>query len=170
MDLLKSFKPTSVVLNRYLVKRLEERDLTVHEYQCHFTQTPQQGDEQRAISRICYKLGVTAVRLGSRIITKEEVNPARMRSDDWNLVGIGPRTLDCGNTQERKALESFERRILEQGLKDSYRKTEIEKAPEGGLIWWITGSEGAEKCGNGWEVHRGRRIDVVIDSDGNLYL
>ncbi|HIK53876.1 MAG TPA: hypothetical protein IGS37_01650, partial [Synechococcales cyanobacterium M55_K2018_004] len=168
MDLLESFKPTSVVLNRYLVKRLEERDLTVHEYQCHFTQTPQQGDEQRAISRICYKLGVTAVRLGSRIITKEEVNPARMRSDDWNLVKIGPRTLDCGNTYEIKALETFERKVLEQRLKDSY--TEIERASEGGLIWWIKGENGLEKCGDGWEVHRGRRIDVVIDSDGNLYL
>ena len=67
-------------------------------------------------------------------------------------------------------MESLERKVLEQGLKKSFNKTEIEKASEGGLIWWITGHEGAEKCGDGWEVHRGRRIDVVIDSDGNLYL
>jgi hypothetical protein len=170
MNSLENLEKTSLVLNRYLVRPLEERYLTIHEHQCRFTQTPQQGDEQRAISSICYKLGVTAVRLGSRIITREEVSPEKMRSDDWELVKVGTKRLDCSNTQERKALESFERRILEQGLKYSYSKTEIEKAPEGGLIWWIKDSEGTEKCGNGWEVHRGRKIDIVIDSDANLYL
>ena len=170
MNSLKNFEQTSVVLNRYLVRHLEASDLTIHEYQCRFAQTPQQGDEQRALSSICYKLGVTAVRLGSRIITKEEVSSARMRSDDWELVKTPNRKLDCGNTSERKALETFERKVLEQGLKKSFNKTEIERASEGGLIWWITGHKGAEKCGDGWEVHRGRRIDVVIDSDGNLYL
>jgi len=170
MNPLKNFEQTSVVLNRYPVRHLAERDLTFHEYQCNFFQLPQQGDEPREISSICYKLGVTAVRLGSRIITREEVSPAKMRSNDWDLVKVGTKELNCSNTEERKALESFERRILEKKLKDSYIKTEIKKAPEGGLIWWITGSEGAEKCGNGWEVHRGRRIDMVIDSDANLYL
>jgi len=167
---LENLQQTSVVLNRYLVRPLEEKDLTIHEYQCHFAQLPQQGDEQRAVSSICYKLGVTAVRLGSRIITREEVSPAKMRSDDWELFKTATRKLDCSNTCERKALETFERRVLEQGLKKYFNKTEIERASEGGLIWWITGHEGAEKCGDAWEVHRGRRIDVVIDSDGNLYL
>ncbi len=170
MTPLRNLKPTSVVLNRYPVRQLEASDLTIHEYQCNFSQIPQQGNEQRAISSICYKLGVSAVRLGSRIITREEVSPAKMRSDDWELVKISTRKLDCSNTYERKALETFERKVLEQGLKKSFNKTEVEKASEGGLIWWITGHEGAEKCGNGWEVHRGRRIDIVIDSDGNLYL
>lgn len=171
MNPLTNFKQTSVVLNRYLVKHLEGSDLRVHEYECRFTQTPQQGDEQRAISSICYKLGVTAVRLGSRIITREAVSPEKMRNDDWELVKTtATRNLDCGNLYERKALETLERRVLEQGLKNSFSKTQIERASEGGLIWWITGQEGAEKCGNGWEVHRGRWIDVVIDSDSNLYL
>lgn len=170
MNPLKNFEQTSVVLNRYLVRHLEERDLTIHEYQCRFTQTPQQGDEQIAISSVCYKLGVTAVRLGSRIITREEVSPAKMRSDGWELVKTTTKKLDCGNTYERKALETFERKVLEQGLKKSFNKTEIERASEGGLIWWIMGHEGAEQCGDGWAVHRGRRIDVVIDSDGNLHL
>ncbi len=170
MNPLKNLDHTSVVLNCYPVRHLEAKDLTVHEYQCHFAQTPQQGDEQRAISSICYKLGVTAVRLGSRIITREEVSPAKMRSDDWELFKTATRKLDCGNTYERKALETLERKVLEQGLKKSFNKTETERASEGGLIWWITGQAGAEKCGNGWEVHIGRRIDVVIDSDGNLYL
>jgi len=170
MNPLENLQQTSVVLNRYLVRPLEARDLTIHEYECRFAQLPQQGDEQRAISSICYKLGVTAVRLGSRIITREEVSSAKMRSDDWELSKTVTRELDCGNTYERKALESLERRILEQGLKKSFNKTEIERDLEGGLISWITGQKGAEKCGHGWEVHRGRRIDVVIDSDGNLYL
>ncbi len=170
MNPLKNFEQTSVVLNRYLVRHLEERDLTIHEYQCRFTQTPQQGDEQRTISSICYKLGVPAARLGSRIITRVDVSPSKMRSDDWELFKIATRKLDCGNTYERKALETFERKALEQGLKKSFNKTEIERASEGGLIWWITGHQGAEQWGDGWEVHRGRRIDVVINSDGNLHL
>lgn len=169
MNLLTNFKRSSVVLNRFLVKQLKKNDLTFYEYQCQFTQTPQQGDEQRAISSICYKLGVIAVRLGSRIITREEVMPEKMKTDDWKLVNTGVKELSCKNLYERKALESFERKFLEKQLIMRFKKTAIDKAPEGGLIWWIT-QEGVEKFGNGWEVHRGRRIDIVLDLDGNLYL
>jgi len=170
MSLLTNFQKTSVVLNRFHVKQLNETDLTVNVYQCQFSQNPEQGDEQKAISRVCYKLGVVAVRLGSQIITKEEVNPQSMKSNDWELIKTETRTLNCENTYERKALQTYERKFLEIKLKKVFNRTEIEKATEGGLIWWITGQQGIDNCGNGWEVHRGRRIDITLDVDGNLYL
>lgn len=169
MNLLKEFTQTSILLNRFPVKQLGKSDLEFHEYQCKFSQTPEPGDVQRAISSICYKLGVIAVKLGSQIITREEVSPENIKSNDWEVVKTQVRKLSCKDTYERKALETFERKVLEKGLK-SFNKTEIERATEGGLIWWVTGQEGRDQCGNGWEVHRGRRIDVVVDLDDNLYL
>ncbi|AIE74895.1 MULTISPECIES: argonaute PAZ domain-containing protein [unclassified Synechocystis] len=169
MNLLARIEKTSVVLNHFFVKNLDKEDLCFHEYQCKFSQPPQQGDEQRAISSICYKVGVTAVRLGSRIITKEEVSCEKMKGSSWKLVKMSDRELSCEDNLQRKAIEIFERKILEKQLK-YFNKTAIEKATEGGLIWWIRDQHGVEKFGNGWEVHRGRKIDVVIDSDKNLYL
>ncbi len=170
MSLLTNFEATPVILNRFHVKQLDKGDLTVDVYQCRFSQNPEQGDEQKELSKVCYQLGVTAVRLGSQIIAKEEVSPEKMKSDNWELTKIGTKTLGCANTYERRALESYERKLLEKELKRVFSKTEIERAPEGGLIWWITDQKGVEECGNGWEVHRGRRIDIAIDADGNLYL
>jgi CRISPR/Cas system CMR-associated protein Cmr5 small subunit len=165
-----SLKKTSVVLNRFFVKQLAESDLIFREYICSFTQHPDQGQEQKAIARICYKLGVPAIRLGNKIITKESVSSARLQGDGWEVKFLGTRVFDCNNPAECKGIEQIERKILEQRLKQKWDKTAIEKASEGGLIWWITGEAGIEKFGTGWEVHRGRRIDVNIDSDSNLYL
>lgn len=169
MHTLKNLQQSSVILNHFPVKQLTEADLTFHEYHCQFTQTPPQGNEQRVISNICYKLGVTAVRLGSKIITREEVSPPKSKKDDWELIKIGIKKLSCENKYERKAVETFERRILEQEL-SRFNKTEIERATEGGIIWWVTETAGTEIYGNGWEVHRGRRIDILINADGGLYL
>jgi Argonaute PAZ domain len=165
-----SLKKTSVVLNRFFVKQLAESDLTVREHICSFTQHPDQGQEQKAIARICYKLGVPAIRLGNKIITKESVSSARLQGDGWEVKFLGTRVFDCNNPAECKGIEQIERKILEQRLKQKWDKTAIEKASEGGLIWWITGEAGIEKFGTGWEVHRGRRIDVSVDTDSNLYL
>jgi len=163
------FEETSIVLNRFLVKQLDESDRTVYEYGCSFQQNPEQGDEQRAIASVCYKLGVPAIRLGNKIISQEPVKLDRLRSDDWELNFINKRLLDCANSVERKGIESLERKKLEQKLK-RWSKTAVEKASEGGLIWWVTGEKGREKCGVGWEVHKGRRVDISIDSDSILYL
>ncbi|WP_460192837.1 argonaute PAZ domain-containing protein [Thermosynechococcus sp. FA-CM-4201] len=164
------FQEVEVTLNRFFVKNLTQPDLTFHEYQCQFTQVPEQGSEQKALSSVCYKLGVTAVRLGSRIITRELIDPSRMQTQDWQLQQIGCRELSCQNNHERQALESFERKILERKLKEKFKKTTIEKDYEVGLIWWISDQEGLEKSGHGWEVHRGREINLTIDKDGKLYL
>lgn len=164
------FEKTSVVLNRFYVKQLQIDELTVYQYRCSFRQIPEQGSEQQALSSVCYKLGVIAVRLGSSIITKEPISSEKMKSDDWHLTEIATKVLSCEKHSERKALETFERRLLEKKIRELPTKTKVERASESGLLWWITDDSGTEKCGKGWEVHRGRRIDLDIDSDGNLYL
>lgn len=169
MTSLLDFEPASIVLNRFWVKQLTEADLRVMEYRCNFQPPPEPGDEQRAISKICYSLGVTAVRLGSSIITRESISPDRLQSEDWHLTDVRERVLSCDHAAERKALETFERRSLEQKLRRFTHAT-VERASEGGLNWWRSGDAGREKVGTGWEVHRGRRIDVALDLEGNLYL
>jgi Argonaute PAZ domain len=169
MTSLLNFEEISIVLNRFIVKQLTESDRTVHEYSVRFEQNPDHGEEQQAIARICYKLGVPAVRLGNRIIAKDLVDLDHLHDDDWRVEIISERILDCANPVEQRGIEQLERKILENSLR-SWDKTAIEKASEDGLIWWVKGEEGTEKCGEGWEVHRGRRIDVIIDTDGLLYL
>jgi len=164
-----STRAIPVVLNRFLIKQLTGSDLEFYEYECQPHPIPEPGDEYRAISRICYQLGVTAVRLGSHIITKEQIAPDKMQTDDWKLENPQLRNLTCSSGNEREALERFYRRELEKNLKIKYhRTTEIERADEGGLIWWIKSEK--EKWGDGWEVHKGRRIDVAVDHQGALYL
>lgn len=169
MDFPEEFQKISVTLNRFRVKQLSESDTTVYEYQCRFIHPPELGDEQRQISNICHKLGVTAVKLGTKIITKEEIDSENLANDDWQLSSLGTRLLDYKDFQERRALETFERKILEKKLR-SFAKAELKRSVEGGLIWWSPAKKGVETSESGWEVHRGRRIDVVIVSDGQLYL
>ncbi|WNC61515.1 argonaute PAZ domain-containing protein [Thermosynechococcus sp. QS41] len=164
------FPEVEVILNRFFVKNLTQQDLRFYEYQCQFTQVPEEGSEQKALSSICYKLGVTAVRLGRHIITRQPIDTSRRQTQDWQLQEIECRDLSCQKDHERQALESFERKILECKLKEKFNKTRIEKDYEVGLIWWIPAEEGVEKRGDGWEVHRGRAINVRIEPDGKLYL
>lgn len=164
-----NFEKTSIILNRFLIKQLSDYELTVNEYSCNFQENPELGNEQKAISSVCYKLGVPAVRLGNKIITQNTVDSQRLKRDDWELTLTSERTLNCTNLTERKGIESLERKNLEQNLK-RWNKTTVERASEGGLIWWVTGEAGTDKCGEGWEVHRGRKIDVIVDADSKLYL
>ncbi|PZO44752.1 MAG: hypothetical protein DCF17_03290 [Shackletoniella antarctica] len=163
------FEDTEVVLNRFLVKQLSDSELLIYEYSCSFKENPDQGDEQKAISSICYKLGTPATRLGSKIITQEAVSLDRLQGENWELRLISTRKLNCADSLELKGLEGLERRKLEKQLR-MWNSTAIERASEGGLIWWVTGDAGKEKYGKGWEVHKGRRIDINIDSEGILYL
>lgn len=163
------FRQSSIVLNRFYVKSLTQAELTVYEYRCNFQTTPEPGTEQQFLAGICYRLGVLAVRLGSDIMTKEAVSPDRLQGEGWQLTLTGTKQLNCRNDAHRRALETFERKFLEKYLPSS-SQTDVQRASEGGLIWWITGSQGIERSGNGWEVHRGRRIDISLDIEGNLYL
>jgi len=156
----------SFILNRFLIKQLEPIDLAFYEYQCNFKETPEPGHEERSLSRVCYKLGVTAVRLGSRIITRDKISSEVMSNSDWQLLDPIEKVLSTKNPSQRKALETFERKILEKRLK-LIGKREVERASEGGLIWLRTDPD---QLGDGWEVRQGRRIEIAINSEGQLYL
>jgi hypothetical protein len=158
-----------VILNRFLVKELTQEDLTFYEYDCRPNPPPELGEEQRAIARVCNRLDVIAARLGSRIITQERVSPSQLKTPEWELEERGLRVLTCANAQERSALESFERKRIGLRLKSQYKKIEVEWIG-GGLLWWVTAQKGVELSGEGWEIHRGRMIDVAVEPDGKLYL
>jgi len=170
MNILVNLQETQVVLNQFWIKELSEDDRKVYEYTCSFTETPELGQEFKAIASVCYKLGVPATQFGNKIITKQIVNTDKLKTDDWEVILSEEKILNPTNNAERKAIEQLERKTLEVGLKREWRDvTDVEKADEGGLIWWVK-EKGIELSGDGWEVHRGRRIDVVIDSSGNLFL
>ncbi|MFS8907941.1 argonaute PAZ domain-containing protein [Synechococcus sp. OH2] len=169
MSLLHQNQSVEVILNRFFVKELAQEDLTFYEYTCRPNPLPEPGEEQKAIAKVCNRLGVIAVRLGSRIITRERVSPSQLKTPEWELEECGLRVLTCANPQERSALESFERKRIESRLRSLYTKTAVELIG-GGLLWWITAQEGVELSGDGWEIHRGRAIDVAVEPDGKLYL
>ncbi len=169
MSLLHQNQSVEVILNRFFVKELAQEDLTFYEYACRPNPLPEPGEEQKAIAKVCNRLGVIAVRLGSCIITRERVSPSQLKTPEWELEECGLRVLTCANPQERSALESFERKRIESRLRSLYTKTAVELIG-GGLLWWITAQEGVELSGDGWEIHRARRIDVAVEPDGKLYL
>jgi hypothetical protein len=168
MDILADLQQTQVVLNQFLIKELSEADRKVYEYIYNFTEFPEAGQEFKAIANVCYKLGVPATQFGNKIITKIAVSPDKLKTDAWEVSLNVEKILEPSKADERKILEKLERKILSSSLKQ-WDKTGVENASEGGLIWWIK-EDGIEKFGNGWEVHRGRRIDVIINSGGSLFL
>lgn len=170
MNILTNLRETQVVLNQFLIKKLSEDDCKVYEYNCCFVETPESGQEFKAIASICYKLGVPATQFKNKIITKCPINSGKLKTDHWEVIPSEEKILNPSNNAERKALEQLERKNLEVGLKQEWRDaTDVEKAAEGGLIWWVK-EKGIELSGDGWEVHKGRRIDVIIDVSGNLLL
>ena len=168
MDILANLQETQVILNQFWIKELSEDDCKVYEYTCNFVETPESGQEFKAIANVCYKLGVSATQFGNKIITKQLVSADKLKTDTWEVKLNTTRILTPSNTDERKVLEKLERKFLSASLK-RWGKTDVENAADGGLIWWVK-EDGIEKFGNGWEVHRGRRIDVIINVSGSLFL
>ncbi|MFS8925383.1 argonaute PAZ domain-containing protein, partial [Synechococcus sp. B60.1] len=157
----------TVTLNRFLVKKLTQTDLTFYEYNCRPNPLPELEDVHKTLSRICNRLEVIAVRLGNSIITQKKVPISKLKTEKWELEECGLRVLTCANPQERSALESFERKRIESHLR--YTKNTVELIG-GGLLWWVTAQKGVELSGEGWEIHEARRIDVAVEPDGKLYL
>jgi len=165
MNLLQ--KKVEVTLNRFFVKRLTQEDLTFYGYHCKPNPLPAPGEEHKALARVCNQLGVVAVPLEGCIIAREKVDPDKLKTKDGELEEIGQRVLNCTNVQEKDALESFERRRLRLCLKSLYSgKTEVETSG-GSLLWW---KKEEVDCGEGWKIHEGRRIDVVVNQDSELYI
>ncbi|HAN45306.1 MAG TPA: hypothetical protein DCQ32_02005, partial [Cyanobacteria bacterium UBA8156] len=162
-----------LVLNRFEVKSLTEVDRTFWVYTCRFDELPEGTEFHRRLASVAYRVGVVAVAIRSRpeLITRDPIAEENWQGDGWQLTAVAePRVLDSTRPGDRQILEAFERRSLETALRRISHKAEVERAPEGGFIWWVTDEKGIEKSGSGWEIHRGRHIDVHIAENGNLYL
>jgi argonaute family protein len=162
----------ALVLNRFEVKSLTEADRTFWVYTCRFDEPPDGTEFYRRLASVAYRVGVVAVAIRSRpeLLTRDPIAPEHLQGEGWGLTLQETRVLDAQRPGDRQILESFERRFLETELRRTFRKLEVERAAEGGLIWWVTDGAGIEKSGTGWEVHRGRHIDIHIEENGQLYL
>ncbi len=162
----------ALVLNRFEVKSLTEVDRTFWVYTCRFDEPPDGTEFYRQLASVAYRVGVVAVAIRSRpeLLTRDPIAPEHLQGEGWGLTLQETRVLDAQRPGDRQILEMFERRSLETALRRISRKAEVERATEGGLIWWVKDGAGIEKSGNGWEIHRGRHIDIHIEENGQLYL
>ncbi len=158
-----------VVLNRFWVKQLTDQDRRVSLYSYRYPQPPDTDQEHKAVWSMCYKLGLPAVPMGDYVVAKGDVPEDKLRSDSYSLTWVKHEILSPTHSGSRHILEQLERRWLESSLK-RYSTTSIDRASEGGLIWWIRDDRGVEESGQGWQVHRGFHIDVGVDHDAHLFL
>ena len=167
---MNSSQSPDVFLNRFRIKTLDESARTVEVYTYSFNLSPEQGKEYAAIQRIIWKLWKPAARLGNSIVTKERINEKYLQGDGWTLQHQGRTVLNPKNDPEREALERLERSWLEKQLRNLFTKSQskIERSPEGGFIWWNKNKTILAK--DGWEVHTGVRLDVVVNFLGILLI
>ena len=160
-------QPTvKVYLNRFPIKKLSEADKNVHIYKCNFKSSPEQGKEYKALNSIPWKIGNTSgVRFGSTIITKKIVPDTYLDNKDWTLQHQGIRILNPEiHVDEKLALERLERRWLGKKLEQISKRNRVQKASEGGLIWW--NADRTILQDSGWEVHTGVRLDIELQTSG----
>ena len=154
-----------VYLNRFPIKKLAESKRTVQIYQCDFKSPPELGKEYSALNKIPWNIGGTSgVRLGSNIITKQIISDKYLNNENWSLKHQETKLLNLENIFEKEALERLERRWLGARLRQISPKNRVQKASEGGFIWW-----NADKTilqDSGWEIHTGVRLDVELQSSG----
>ncbi len=170
---------SSVILNRFFIKQLSEQERTVWVYTYRLSQLPEPGQEQRVLYNICYQLRPTlSVPMGTAIVSRDPLPPEKLaKGEEWVLSGAGCQVLNPRDPEQLSILEKLERSFLKSHL-EKIDKTALEKAAEGGFIWWRKDADGIATsqsrkvllAGEGWEIHRGQHIDIEIDHNGNLYL
>ena len=152
---------------RFALKRLSQADKTVYVYSYKFTSPPEPGKEYSAVNLITWKIETPGVKFGSTIITKQPIAKNCLKHQDWTLQSQGTKLLNPEKLNEKVALEKLERRWLGMKLRTIGTKYRVEKASEGGYIWW-----NADKIilqDFGWEVHIGVRLDIEINESGILF-
>lgn len=156
-----------VYLNQFPVRTLSSNDKTVWRYAVHFDTFPEPDRIQTEISRVLWNLRTPGTRFSTDILTRTALTPEQLRGSQWRLEPLAQQTLDPTLTEERQALEQLERRWLEQQLRqDNSRR--VERSKQGGLIWWNT--QKLEHAGEGWQVHSGVQLYVVVNRDSQLSL
>ena len=157
-----------VFLNRFPVKKLSDRDKTVQVYSYIFDPSPEPGSEYSAINKIPWKIKTPGVRLKSSIITKQLISDEYLKQDNWTLTYQGTQLLNLNEDYEREALEKLERKWLEKELRYKFSRNKVDRASEGGFIWWDADNIILQDLG--WEVHTGVRVDVELHSSGIIFL
>ncbi len=158
-----------VYLNRFPIKKLAESERTVQVYQCNFKSPPELGEEYSALNKIPWNIGGTSgVRFGSNIIIKERISDAYLSNEKWTLQHQETKLLNLENTVERIALERLERRWLGNRIKRIAENNRVDRASEGGFIWWNADRKILQD--SGWEVHTGVRLDLELHHSGVVFL
>ena len=157
-----------VFLNRFPVKKLTDKDKTVQVYNYSFNPSPEPGKEYSAINRIPWKIKIPGVRFKSTIITKKLIAQEYLKQDDWTLEHQGTQLLNLNIDLERETLEKLERKWIERELKYKLSRNRIDRASEGGFIWWDANETTLQDLG--WEVHKGVRLDIEVNQLGFVFI
>ena len=159
---------SQVFLNRFAVKKLSDREKTVQVYSYTFNSSPEPGKEYSAINQILWKIRTPGAKLKSTIITKESISDEYLKQDNWTLEYRGTQLLDLDDSYEREALEQLERKWLERELRYKLNRNRVDRASEGGFIWWDANNIVLQDLG--WEVHTGVRLDVELHHSGFILI
>ncbi len=160
-------RPT-IYLNSFPVCSLDELALTVHVYNYSFKQQPESTEIYKAVNNILYNIGgVVGAKLGSKIVTTEEIAERNLQGENWTLQRLEKQQqLNPKNSIERKTLEQLYRRDLYLSLR-RINQIQVEKSQTGLILWE---QSKVEQAGEGWQVLKGALVDVAIDENGKLYL
>jgi Argonaute PAZ domain/Piwi domain len=158
----------TVYINRFFVKKLSPEELEFYCYSINFDDVIDAESLYRKISNILYKTTVVGARLGVNIITQHRIPDANLTGDGWHLQFKEKKAISLKNTDERKTLEQFNRKILWEKMSSCKANLDIEKSFGGGFTWW--NNKRIEDFGDGWKVLRARKVDLAIDPKGDCYL
>lgn len=157
-----------VFLNRFPVKTLSDHDKIVQVYDYTFNPSPEPDKEYSAINQIPWKIRTPGVRFKSTIITQKLISDEYLKQDNWMLTYKGTQSLNLDNSYERESLEKLERKWLERELRYKFSRNRVNRASEGGFIWWDADNIILQDLG--WEVHTGVRLDVELNSSGVIFI
>ncbi len=157
-----------VFLNRFPVKKLNDKDKIVQVYSYTFNPSPELGKEYSAINKIPWKIKTPGVRFKSTIITKQLISEEYLKQDNWTLKYQGAKLLNLDISYERESLEKLERKWLERELRYKLSRNRVDLASEGGFIWWDVDEIILQDLG--WEVHQGVRLDVELHYSGVIFI
>jgi hypothetical protein len=156
-----------VCLNRFPVRQLSQSARTVWIYSYRFEQPPEPEAIYQSTGKILWQIKTPGARLGSTLAVQFALKPEYMQGEGWALQLLGQQELNPEISSERRVLEQIARRDLEQKLRGS-KNRKIERNAGKGLVWW--NDQRVEQAGDGWQVHSGVLLDVVIDVGGFLLL
>lgn len=154
---------SSVYLNRFFLKSLSNEDKTVKIYKPEFQSMTDVEELEKAISRLCWRVGAPATRWQNFIITQQDLEVTS--GDNWTLIKQEDKQFNPDDKGMNKALASLFKRYIQTKIKEQ-GKGNIENR-QGGLLWQ---DNTPIKRGENWSLHRGTFISTFIDREGNFYL